>query len=184
MLLNRFGDPIRDNRGNVVYEMPEEKRPDRDEMQDALNAQKRKLESAKDALTRWNNLDRDQFKEAFGVTDDVSKQKIYDAINKELELNENMTYEKFYFSDQNVHAFVSSVDTEHYITISNKFLTDSLDSGVNSRAAVLCHEMSHFNDVLGTVDDGLRDGSIKVARQGDPAALYRAYNFERYLESF
>ncbi|EEC5265561.1 hypothetical protein HB691_002504 [Salmonella enterica subsp. enterica] len=112
------------------------------------------------------------------------RKKIQNAIEKELELNKDMPYEKFYFSDQNIHAVVAGGDSEHYIVVSNKFLDDSLDSGVNSRAAVLCHEMSHFNDVLGTVDDGLRDGGKKLAQQGDPAALNSAYNFERYFEFF
>ncbi|HCL5222390.1 TPA: type VI secretion system tip protein VgrG, partial [Salmonella enterica] len=184
VLVNRFGDPLRDEKGRVVYEMPEEKRLSREEMQQALDAQRKKLVSAQDALERWDEQDKAQFKNAFGVTDDISKKKIQNAIEKELELNKDMPYEKFYFSDQNIHAVVAGGDSEHYIVVSNKFLDDSLDSGVNSRAAVLCHEMSHFNDVLGTVDDGLRDGGKKLAQQGDPAALNSAYNFERYFESF
>lgn len=75
VLVNRFGDPLRDEKGRVVYEMPEEKRLSREEMQQALDAQRKKLVSAQDALERWDEQDKAQFKNAFGVTDDISKKK-------------------------------------------------------------------------------------------------------------
>ena len=55
-------------------------------------------------------------------------------------------------------------------------------NGKDLKVVTLCHEMSHFNDVLGTTDDGLRAGAIKLIQEGKPEALDTAYNFERYFE--
>ncbi|WP_411814049.1 M35 family metallo-endopeptidase [Cronobacter malonaticus] len=92
-----------------------------------------------------------------------------------------MKYEKFRFADQNVYAYVSNRDSEHYITIASKFLSAPMN-GKDSKVVTLCHEMSHLDDVLGTSDDGLRAGGIKMAIDGKPEALMSSYNFERYFE--
>lgn len=92
-----------------------------------------------------------------------------------------MTYQKLRFADQHVYAYVSNADKDHYITIANKFLSAPMN-GKDSKVVTLCHEMSHFNDVLGTTDDGLRAAAIKLIQEGKPEALDTPYNFERYFE--
>ncbi|PLR30091.1 hypothetical protein CYR32_19455 [Chimaeribacter coloradensis] len=82
---------------------------------------------------------------------------------------------------KNVYAFVSKGDKDHYINIGNKFISAPL-RGKDSKVVTLCHEMSHFDDVLSTFDKGFRAGGMKLSQEGDPKALESAYNFERYFE--
>ncbi|PNF09781.1 type VI secretion system tip protein VgrG [Enterobacter cancerogenus] len=187
ILKNQFGDPIRDAEGNVVYEMEERKRPSPEMMDKALQAQRQKLLQRKKELERWNDEDKKAFNRAFGRTDDNSRRKIADAVDKELQLNESMTYDKFKFADQNVHAYVSSGDiNEHYVYIGNKFKSDVL-TGKDSQVVTLSHEMSHFNDVLGTDDLKIdkithKETAEILSKTGDEDAFNNAYNFERYFE--
>ncbi len=172
---------ILDGNGNPVYEMEESKRPTEDEMNDALRAQKAALDRRLKELVRWSEQDRAAFKKVFGRDDEASHQKILGAVKEEIELNTSMTYQKFRFADQHVYAYVSNADKDHYITIANKFLSAPMN-GKDSKVVTLCHEMSQFNDVLGTTDDGLRAAAIKLTQEGKPEALDTAYNFERYFE--
>lgn len=183
VLRNQYGDIMRDMNGNPVYEMEESNRPTKDEMDKVLLAQKDALEKRKRELEQkpWDDVNRAEFKKIFGSDDDDSRQKILSAINKELDINESMEYEKFRFADQNVYAYVSNGDKDHYITIANKFISAPLN-GKDSKVVTLCHEMSHFDDVLGTSDEGLRIGGIKLSQMGKPEALESSYNFERYFE--
>ncbi|MFJ3457427.1 DUF2345 domain-containing protein, partial [Scandinavium goeteborgense] len=187
VLKNQFGDPVRDADGNIVYEMEESKRPSKEDMDKALQAQREALLKRKAALDRWNEQDQKDFERAFGRTDEASRQKISSAIDKQLEINESMSYDKFKFADQNVHAYVVPGDVnDHYIYIGNKFAQDTL-VGADSKVVTLSHEMSHYNDVLGTDDFysnvmDPRDVAASLANKGNGDSLNNAYNFERYFE--
>ncbi|EOL8928937.1 M35 family metallo-endopeptidase, partial [Cronobacter sakazakii] len=187
ILRNQYGDPVRDADGNIVYEMEESKRPSPEVMKKALQAQKEMLLKRKSELERWSEEDQKAFKKAFGRTDDASRQKIAAAVDKEIELNDSMSYDNFKFADQNVHAYVFQGDTEdHFIYIGNKFSGDPL-TGPDSQVVTLSHEMSHYNDVLGTDDITIGNmdfekAAINFAQDCSDNALDNAYNFERYFQ--
>ncbi|ELY2596663.1 hypothetical protein SMB54_004048, partial [Cronobacter sakazakii] len=71
-------------------------------MKKALQAQKEMLLKRKAELERWSEEDQKAFKKAFGRTDDASRKKIAAAVDKEIELNDSMSYDNFKFADQNV----------------------------------------------------------------------------------
>ncbi|ELY4521050.1 type VI secretion system tip protein VgrG [Cronobacter muytjensii] len=187
VLKDQFGDPVRDADGNIVYEMEESKRPSPEVMDKVLKAQKEMLLKRKTELERWNSQDQAIFKKAFGRTDDDARSMIAAAVDKELELNEKMTYNKFKFADQNVHAYVFPGDVkDHFVYIGNKFPEDPL-TGADSQVITLSHEMSHYNDVLST--DDIANGKMDFDKSatffsdsGSDKALKNAYNFERYFE--
>ncbi|ELY9424386.1 type VI secretion system tip protein VgrG [Cronobacter dublinensis] len=187
VLKDQFGDPVRDADGNIVYEMEESKRPSPEVMDKVLKAQKEMLLKRKTELERWNSQDQAIFKKAFGRTDDDARSMIAAAVDKELELNEKMTYDKFKFADQNVHAYVFPGDVkDHFVYIGNKFPEDPL-TGADSQVITLSHEMSHYNDVLST--DDIANGKMDFDKSatffsdsGSDKALKNAYNFERYFE--
>ncbi|EPI7968824.1 type VI secretion system tip protein VgrG [Cronobacter sakazakii] len=187
ILRNQYGDPVRDANGNIVYEMEESKRPSPEVMKKALQAQKEMLLKRKAELERWSEEDQKAFKKAFGRTDDASRKKIAAAVDKEIELNDSMSYDNFKFADQNVHAYVFQGDTEdHFIYIGNKFSGDPL-TGPDSQVVTLSHEMSHYNDVLGTDDITIGNmdfekAAINFAQDCSDNALDNAYNFERYFQ--
>ncbi|WP_105660308.1 type VI secretion system tip protein VgrG [Cronobacter dublinensis] len=187
VLKDQFGDPVRDADGNIVYEMEESKRPSQEVMDKVLKVQKEMLLKRKAELERWNSQDQAIFKKAFGRTDDDARSMIAAAVDKELELNEKMTYDKFKFADQNVHAYVFPGDVnDHFVYIGNKFPKDPL-TGADSQVITLSHEMSHYNDVLST--DDIANGKMDFDKSatffsdsGSDKALKNAYNFERYFE--
>ncbi|ELY4601536.1 PAAR domain-containing protein [Cronobacter malonaticus] len=85
VLKNQYGDPIRDENGHLVYEMPESRRPDKNEMNNILQAQRDALIKRKYELEHWSELNeerRSRFKKAFGSDDDFSRNKILMAKNK------------------------------------------------------------------------------------------------------
>ncbi|GDA22633.1 hypothetical protein HmCmsJML130_01601 [Escherichia coli] len=161
--------------------MIEEKRISENDMKLVLEAQRKKLKSARDELIRWNDNDKERFGNIFGVDDEAARNKILNAVKKEIEINEGIKYQNFEFMDVNVHGRVNDGDYTHTIYLGNKFIDDPLD-GRDSQVITLIHEMSHFYDVLGSFDEGLRSGGIDLAKKGKRASLQSAYNFERYFE--
>ncbi|WP_146000735.1 hypothetical protein [Chimaeribacter coloradensis] len=105
ILKNQFGDVILDEEDQPVYEMQESKHLTRDEINNILQEQKKVLEKRKKELEQWEEQDRAVFKGSFGSSDETSRQKILMAINKEIEINEPMTYDKCRFADKKCLCF-------------------------------------------------------------------------------
>lgn len=78
---------------------------------------------------------------------------------------------------------MNATDLKHNINIGKKFLKAPVN-GEESQVLTLCHEMSHFDDILGTEDLGgnsPRNFAISLARNGDERTMQSSYNFEMYF---
>jgi uncharacterized Zn-binding protein involved in type VI secretion len=157
-----------------------------DAITQALVDQKTMLESRKADLEAWNPDTKAQARQWFGSDDEATRQTLLGRVNRELDLNQRMTVDNFYPGDppsDNTFAYVYPTDTEHKIYLDGAF--DSAPAtGVDSKAGTLTHEMSHFNDVGGTVDNVYgRDGALALAQTDPAAALQNADSFEYFMES-
>jgi uncharacterized Zn-binding protein involved in type VI secretion len=156
-----------------------------DAIKTALKNQKEMLENKKAALARWNDDDKADFKKWFGSTDDASKKKIEDRIDKELKLNARMTPDNFKPADPptpSTFAYVYPNDGMHTIYLDGAW-DKAPDTGKDSKAGTLCHEMSHFNDIGGTKDHVYGADNAKALATSDPdKALTNADSFEYYVE--
>lgn len=161
------------------------------QIKDALAEQKKMLEDKKNELTRWNAEDQGKFKQAFGSTDDAAKTAISERLDKMLTLNGSMTADNFKASENStpgVFAYVYPNDTSHKVYLDKEFWNANT-SGVDSKAGVLTHEMSHFKDVGGTKDGfpkppiyGVSD-SRSLASTDSGKALMHADSFEYWVEN-
>jgi uncharacterized Zn-binding protein involved in type VI secretion len=151
----------------------------------ALADQRSMLQAKKAALTRWNAADQKHFKKWFGKSDAATKKTIGDRIDKMLDLNKNITTANFKAaSDPDPHLFaqVTPDDSTHTVELGKAFAS-APDTGANSKAGTLSHEMSHFDD-MGATDDHQygESGSKKLAKDHPDKAVNNADNFEYYLE--
>lgn len=149
----------------------------------ALNAQYNALLIKKGELEVWDLSAQRKFKESFGITSEKARKWILDGINKEIELNQSIPISNFIKSDKHVYAFVNGTDLEHIVNIGTKFSKAPL-TGNDSQVVTLCHEMSHFDDILGTEDLGEnspRNYAKSLARHGDDRTMQNSYNFEMYF---
>ena len=152
-------------------------------IKNALKEQLIILETRKKELERWDKNAQDRFIKAFGFANEKAKQWILAGINKEISLNKSIPIENFKKVDENVYASVNATDLKHNINIGKKFLKAPVN-GEESQVLTLCHEMSHFDDILGTEDLGgnsPRNFAISLARNGDERTMQSSYNFEMYF---
>jgi len=150
----------------------------------ALNKQHEILMQRKSELDIWDKEHKARFKKVFGFVNDKARAWILEGVKKEIELNENMPLSNFIKSKENVYANVNSTDLEHKINIGKKFYKAPL-TGRDSQVVTLCHEMSHFDDILATKDLGgssPRQYAIALAAKGDERTMQSSYNFEMYFE--
>ncbi|MDF0607138.1 type VI secretion system tip protein VgrG [Neisseriaceae bacterium TC5R-5] len=157
-------------------------------VKEGLQEQKKMLDDKKASLERWNEQDQAKFKEAFGTADEASRQKILSAVNKQLDLNAAMTPSNFARIDpavadpESTYAYVYRDDKDHKIYLGKLFDNAPL-IGQDSKAGTLAHEMSHFNDILGTRDHMYgRDNCLQLAIDDPIKAISNADNFEMFLE--
>ncbi|MGK7246912.1 bacteriophage T4 gp5 trimerization domain-containing protein [Buttiauxella agrestis] len=118
-----------------------------------------------------------------GSSFEKARQWILEGINKEILLNNEIPISNFKKTKENVYASVNSSDLEHNINIGEKFSKAPL-TGENSQVVTLCHEMSHFDDILGTKDLGEgspRSYAVSLARKCDERTMQSSYNFEMYF---
>jgi len=156
-----------------------------DDIKTALKNQKDLLEGKQKALKRWNDADKAEFKKWFGADDDAAKKKIQDRVDKELKLNSELKPENFKPadpSDPTTFAYVYPNDKTHTVYLDKAF-DGAPDTGKDSKAGTLAHEMSHFDDIGGTKDHVYgADNAKALATTDSNKALNNADSFEYYTE--
>lgn len=161
---------------------------DNKEIQKALKEQAKMLKAKKAELEKWDDDAKKKFEKWFGKSDDESKKKIQTMIEKIIELNKKTTMTNLKKAepkeqDDDQFAYVRAGDTTHTIYIDKAFC-GALNTGKDSRAGTLCHEMSHFEDIGGTLDHKYPIEDCKLLAKNKPdLALENANNFEYYLEN-
>lgn len=152
----------------------------------ALADQKVMLEAKKLELEKWDAAAQADFKTWFGTTNEADREIIRDRIDKTLALNKSYDISKFQPSspkNKDAYAYVNPNDAEHRIYLGDPFWSAPA-TGADSKAGILSHEMSHFNDVGGTDDFAYGADDAKQLAKDNPAqALHNADNFEFYLEN-
>jgi hypothetical protein len=154
-------------------------------LEQALKDQAEMLKTKKDALVKWDDAARTDFKTWFGKTDDVSKKKIQDRIEKMIELNKNFKVEQFKPASPEKNdrfAYVYPTDKTNTVYIDKAF-HNAPAKGTDSKAGAISHEMSHFESVGGTKDHQYGPSKSKNLAEKDPEkALENADSFEYYVE--
>jgi len=150
----------------------------------ALEEQKKLLEKRKTELEKWDSSAQEDFKKWFGTTDEEARTTIQKRIDKVLEYNNNMTLDNFEAAEppkdkeKNLYAYVYPFKDDK-IYLGQSFCNSNF-TGEDSKAGVLCHEMSHF---LGTKDHVYGSSNAKkLAEKNSRKALENADNFEYYCE--
>lgn len=151
-----------------------------------LNLQKFLIQGKMVALERWNVQDQATFLLWFGTTDENARRKIYNACEKILALNGQMTLGNFKIGTS--RDFFAQVDdrfdtANHWITLFYEKFFHAQNDGFDSKPGILSHEMSHFVDIAETIDEvnGQVDAQ-RYARLNPQGALQNGDNFEYYLE--
>lgn len=159
---------------------------DNKELQSALDEQAKMLKAKKAELERWNDADKEKFKKWFGTTDEEARKKIQKRIDDMIALNKETTPANFKKADPpkaGRFAYVYPNDKTHTIYLDDAFCR-AADTGKDSRAGTLCHEMSHFKDIGGTKDHIYGAANCQELAKTDSAkALTNADSFEYYLEN-
>jgi hypothetical protein len=156
------------------------------ELQKALDEQAKLLQAKKKELETWDGAAKDNFKKWFGTTDEKSRKDIQGRVDRMIELNKKTKIENLKAaqpSKPNIFAYVYPNDKSHTIYIDTAFCS-AANTGQDSRAGTLCHEMSHFNDIGATKDHIYgADNAKKLAKDNSTKALSNADNFEYYMEN-
>ena len=153
-------------------------------LEQALKDQKTMLEARKKELDTWDDAAKARFKKWFGTTDDAARDKMKARIDKQLELNKQYSTKNFRQAekgDEDCYGYVYPNDSSSTY-LGNDF-AGAPATGQDSKAGVLCHEMSHFTNVSGTKDHVYGDANAKeLAKKDSTKALENADNFEYYCE--
>ena len=163
----------------------------------ALKNQRLLLEAKKKELEKWDDNAKANFKKAFGSESEENRNKIQARIDRMLELNKSMTLENFKIADppdpkKQRFAYVIPSNNDHIVYLDISFGT-AQDTGEDSRAGALAHEMSHLNDIGGTKDKfiGINNdepiygltASRQLAVEHPELAIQHADSFEYYVEN-
>ncbi len=164
-------------------------------IEQALADQGRILTERKKELARWNAEDRASFKRAFGSDEEATRTTIRERIDRMLTLNKGMTINNFKPADPSKpgrFAYVYPPDHTHTVYLDGAY-SSAGRTGADSKAGVLCHEMSHFADIGGTKDKftDYRNGrdvygttnSRQLAVDRPDLATRHADSFEYYVEN-
>jgi uncharacterized Zn-binding protein involved in type VI secretion len=156
-----------------------------DALKQALKDQAKMLKDRKAELEKWDEPAKASFKNWFGKTDDDSKKKIQDRIDKMIELNKNFKVEQFKPASpakDGRFAYVYPTDKTRSVYIDKAF-HNAPATGKDSKAGAISHEMSHFDSVGGTKDHQYGPARCKKLAEKDPdKALENADSFEYFLE--
>lgn len=151
-----------------------------------LAKQRALLMARKAELETWDDKAKARFALYFGSTDEAAKEVIATRIQRELDLNAQMTPSNF--TDARIHlpdtfAYVNRDDTATHTVYVDSMFAKAPNQGMNSKAGTISHEMSHFTDVGSTEDVayGVK-GSKALALKDPDQALRNADSFEYYLE--
>ena len=163
------------------------------EIEQALAEQRKMLLQKRQELLDWDVPARTKFMVAFGLSSgtDANRAAMADRIDRELALNSKMTVDNFVPAPGGDFAFVYPTDTSHTVNVEQRFWTAPM-SGPDSKAGILCHEMSHFTDIGDTSDkfvDYLNNAavygqykSLTLAETRPDLALQHADSFEYWCE--
>lgn len=162
----------------------------------SFKAQQELLTYRQGCLKRWTKADQACFAQVFGRADEAARQTIQKRIDLQLthitRVLGDGTYAAHVFNafplNAGEFAHVWANDARHHVFLNTLFWPAPL-KGTDSRAGVLAHEMSHFND-LGATDDVVYEGNtmygvsnaLLLAKQEPKLALKNADNYEYYLE--
>ncbi|MCC7006857.1 MAG: AAA family ATPase [Ottowia sp.] len=170
-------------------------------MDKVLNELKKSLTYRIDALQRWDEQAKIDFKNAFGNTEEKSKNDMLYGLNKMLKVvNEGgnftlMSREKEE-REPGVQAYVMPHDHQHTIYLRDNFFTLPLKlspeaykqhTEVVSQTWIIAHELSHFSDILGSEDIRYKLGvaANKFAHHWTPNLTMQQFNADNvayYLE--
>lgn len=170
---NKKGFPVNDEEANKI-------------LNQSLKEQQVMLVAKKQELEKWDSNSQANFKTWFGTTNESDKKIIEQRIDKTLDMSKNYDVDKFRPAPpkyKDAYAVVNPDDKEHHINLGEPFWS-APTKGSDTKAGVLSHEMSHFNEIGGTDDYayGL-DDSKELAKINPKKALNNADNFEFYLEN-
>ena len=165
----------------------------RADIEKALAEQRKMLLAKRQQLLDWDRPAITKFMVAFGLPSDTDANRAMMAgrIDRELALNAQMTVDNFVPAPGGDYAFVLPNDTTHTISLEQRFWSAPM-TGQDSKAGILCHEMSHFSDV-GATDDHFEDylggksvygisKSLALADARPDLALQHADSFEYWCE--
>jgi uncharacterized Zn-binding protein involved in type VI secretion len=166
----------------------------------AITDAKEMLKRKQEELNRWDEKAKANAKKWMGDDSEATRQMLKDRIQKELDLLDKMDEKNFKPGDpddvddiDNTYAYVYPTDTTHTVYIGGMFDgPNTPDTGENSRAGTIVHELSHFRDVGGTKDvvhpacGGKKcygtTNAENLAKQSPADAQTNADNFEFYME--
>jgi hypothetical protein len=150
-------------------------------------------------LRRWNENDRTRAMLWFGQADEATRNKLTHGLTRAESVLRSLTPEHFVeYTDANVVALgcggprspnaiaaVCPVDERHRIMLANNFFSLPFQSDiVSSQTGTLIHEVTHFNDVLGTRDITYAFHQTKHLASTSPhLALRNADNVAGYIMS-
>ena len=170
------------------------------QIEQALKDQRAMLGAKKTELTTWDDPAKANFKKSFGTTDEPARRLIQQRIDTMLAANGNMTIANFKSAEPDqlkifgpgLFAYVRPNDPTNTIFLGPKFWT-APDTGLDSKAGTLAHEMSHFTNIGGTKDNFPAQGyrqpvygvgaSRQLAQDNSDLALRHADSFQYYLEN-
>lgn len=157
----------------------------------AINMLKNKLKE----LETWDDKAKANVKKWMGDDSEEVKKMLTDRITKEIEVLSNMDRSNFKSAEpgnNDCFAYVYPNDKTHTVYLGDSF-EPAPETGSDSKAGTLIHEVSHFNDVAGTDDVvhpacggktcyGTKNAE-NLAKKSPSDAQKNADNFEYYIEN-
>jgi uncharacterized Zn-binding protein involved in type VI secretion len=145
------------------------------------------LEKKLALLERNDPQTLENFKKWFGRDDQEAKGIILEMMRKALEVSKGLTVENFKDrsneqKDENMFAEVYHCDKAHTIFV-NELFWKAKQTGQDSKAAIVVHELSHFEDVGNTKDFVYKTLCLELANVHPIDALKNAANFECFVVS-
>lgn len=137
-------------------------------------------------LSDWDASAKANAKKWMGDDSEATRKMLIERINKTLTALDAMNesnFKKAQKGKEKYYAYVYPNDKTHTVYLGNPFHA-APDTGTNSKAGTLVHEVSHFNDVAGTDDVtyGTKN-SENLAKTSPSDAQNNADNFEYYIEN-
>lgn len=128
---------------------------------------------------------QEAFMKWFGKNDDEAKQIIIERIRRALEVGRTLTVENFddrsvEQEQENLHAEVYPLDKSYKIFVNHLFW-QSKSTKKDSKAGIIIHELSHFEDIGNTKDYTYGKLCLKLAKFVPNDAIYNADNFEYFI---
>jgi uncharacterized Zn-binding protein involved in type VI secretion len=136
-------------------------------------------------LNAWDEKAKANVKKWMGDDSEATRNMLTKRIEKQIEVLNRIERDNFKEAspkNSDCFAYVYPTDKTHTIYLGKHF-HPAPETGSDSKAGTLIHEVSHFNDVAGT-DDVVygTDNAENLAQQSPSDAKKNADNFEYYIE--